>query len=129
MVEIREGRAGRVVFARLSPGDDLIAGLKEIAARTGVTWGVFTIIGTLKQVSMGFYSPTMRPVLMTEPLEILSCIGSISRRADDYVVHAHIDVSDSKLHSYGGHLLEGSQVDKAGEVALFELQGEKVVEP
>jgi len=123
MVEVQEGKAGRIIFGRLSPGDDLIAGVKEIASKASVSWGVFLIIGTLKQVSMGFYSPVMKPVTITEPLEILSCVGNISKRANGFVLHAHIDVSDSKLHSYGGHLLEGSQVDKAGEVALFELTG------
>jgi len=121
MVEIQEGKAGRVIFARLSPGDDLIEGVREIATKAGVNWGVFLVIGTLKKVSMGFYSPVMKPVTITEPLEILSCVGNIFRSADGLVVHAHIDVSDSKLHSYGGHLLEGCEVDKAGEVALFEL--------
>lgn len=110
-----------MIFARLSPGDDLVGGVKEIAGKAGVNAGIFMIIGTLKHVTMAFYSPSLRPVSMTEPLEILSCIGNVFRKTDGWAVHAHIDVSDSKLHSYGGHLLEGCEVDKAGEVALFEL--------
>ncbi len=119
MVEIVRSGLGKAVSAKLSPGEELVGSIKEVAEKANVDYGTFIVIGTLKEATFGFYSPTMKPVRLEEPLEILSCIGNVTRAEEELKVHAHIVVSDSKFHPYGGHLLEGTIIDRLGEVLLL----------
>lgn len=118
-----EGRCGRVVFVRLSKGEDLIGSIRDAAEARDISAGAFFAIGTLSQASFYFYRPEPTPVTLSEPLEIVACSGSISRRGGETRVHGHIDVTDSEFRSRGGHLLEGSMVDAMAFVAIFELEG------
>lgn len=119
MADIIRSDLGKAVFAILKPDEELMEGIKEVAEKSKIDFGVFSIIGTLKQSSFGFYSPSMRPVTIKEPLEILSCIGSVRKENGGFRVHAHMSISDSKFHSYGGHLLEGNIIDHVGELLLL----------
>jgi len=119
MVEIVKSDMGKFVFAKLTSGEDLIQAIKETAEKSGINLGVFHIIGTLKEANFGFYSPHMKPVTIEEPLEILSCTGNVRKENGELKVHAHIIVSDSKFHPYGGHLLEGNRIDRLGELYML----------
>ena len=119
MADIIRSDLGKGVFAILKPDEELMEGIKEVAEKSKIDFGVFSVIGTLKQSCFGFYSPSMRPVTMKEPLEILSCIGNVRKENGGYRVHAHISISDSKFHCYGGHLLEGNIIDHVGELLLI----------
>jgi len=114
-------KVGRIFFAKLSTGEDLIKSIEELAKKEGVKNGVFFVIGTLKKATFGFYSPKMRPITIEEPLEMISCVGNISEKNGEIKVHAHISISDSKYHCYAGHLLPGSEIDVVGEAVIFEL--------
>jgi predicted DNA-binding protein with PD1-like motif len=118
-----EGKCGKMVFVRLSRGEDLVTSIREVADARNITAGAFFAIGTLSQAQFYFYRPKPSPVTITEPLEIVACSGSISRRGDETRVHGHLDVTDAKYRSQGGHLLEGSIVDAMAFVAIFELEG------
>ena len=76
-LEYESAKIGRVIFAKLSEGEELIESIKEIASKEKIKFGVFFLIGTLRKATFGFYHPEMRPVTMEEPLEITSCIGNI----------------------------------------------------
>ena len=119
MADIIRSDLGKAVFAILKPDEELMEAVKEVAEKSKIDFGVFSIIGTLKQSSFGFYSPSMRPVTIKEPLEILSCIGNVRKENGGFRVHAHISISDSKFHCYGGHVLEGNIIDRVGELLLL----------
>lgn len=123
-VEHIEGKCGRVVFVRLSKGEDLIASITRVAEERNISGGAFFAIGTLSQVAFYFYHPKPRPVTLKKPFEIVSCSGSISPiEHEGSRVHGHIDVTDSGFKSQGGHLLRGSTVDAMVFVVIFELEG------
>jgi predicted DNA-binding protein with PD1-like motif len=118
-----EGSCGKMVFARLSRGEDLVASIRAVADARKIAAGAFFAIGTLSQASFYFYRPKPAPVTLTKPLEIVACSGSVSRRGNETRVHGHIDVTDAEYRSQGGHLLEGSIVDAMAFVVIFELAG------
>ena len=118
-----EGRCGRVIFARLFKGEDLIKSIKEAAEERNITAGAFFAIGTLSQVVLYYYHPKPHPITLKKPLEIVACSGSISKEGNETIVHAHIDVTDSEFKSQGGHLGEGSLVDARAFLVVFELEG------
>lgn len=118
-----EGRCNKVVFVRLDKGEDLIKSIRDAAEERSISAGAFFAIGTLSQVSFYFYHPHPSPITLKKPLEIVACSGSISRSERETRVHGHIDVTDSKFKSQGGHLLEGSIVDAMVFVVIFGLEG------
>jgi predicted DNA-binding protein with PD1-like motif len=127
-VKYVEGKSGRVICARLAPGEDILASIRSIADKAGVDSGVFFAIGTLSKASFYFYHPCPKSVCLDRPLEIVSCSGSIARVDGKVRVHAHIDVTDAEYRSYGGHLLEGSLIDRMGFVAIFEMIGSNIAD-
>jgi len=118
-----EGRTARMICIRLGPGEDLLASIRTVAEKTGITSGAFFAIGTLTKANFYFYAPKPKPTTIEKPLEIVSCSGSITKVGEKTVAHGHIDVTDEEYKSYGGHLLEGSIVDRLGFIAIFELAG------
>jgi len=118
-----EGRCGKVVFAKLSKGEDLIRSIRKVAEERKISAGAFFAIGTLSQASIYFYHPKPSPVTIKKPLEIVACSGSISKEGNETIVHAHVDVTDSEFKSQGGHLMEGSTVDARAFLVIFELEG------
>jgi len=126
-LEYVSGSFGRMIVARLSPREDLVGSIRSIAERENIQSGVFSAIGTVSQAHFYFYAPKRSPVLLKEPLEIISCIGSISLEEGRPFVHGHISVSDSKYHCYGGHLLEETLIDRVAEVFILELSGKTIV--
>jgi len=116
-----EGRLGRLVCAHLAPREDILVSIRNLAEKVGIGSGAFFAIGTLTKAAFYFYHSGPKPITMEKPLEIVSCSGSIARVGEKTIVHGHIDVTDSDYRSYGGHLLEGSVIDRMGFVAIFEL--------
>jgi len=57
---------------------------------------------------------------MAEPLEIVSCMGNISMKEDEPLVHAQIAVSNRKGEVFGGHVLSGCIIAATGELVLIE---------
>lgn len=54
----------------------------------------------------------------TEPVEIVSATGTISRER----LHIHVSLSREDLSTIGGHLLEGCIVNTTAEIVLLELE-------
>ena len=120
-VKIYESKAGRMVFARLSEGEDLLEAITLRTRQTEITTGFFILIGALKKAKLGFYrEQEYKPVEIIEPVEIVSCMGNISAKEGEPTVHAHILVSNEEGKSYGGHLLPGCVVSVNAELVLIE---------
>ncbi len=116
-----EGKIGRIVFGRLFEDEDLVEAVTQMAKERQIKAGFFALIGTLKKAEMGFFHKGQyEPIAMTERLEIVSCIGNISVKERDPVVHAHITVSNRKGKVFGGHVLPGCIVAATGELVLIE---------
>lgn len=116
-----EGNLGRIILVKLDKGEDLLLSIKRVAEESSINAGSWYAIGTLSAAHFYFYRPKPNPVLIEEPLEIVACSGSISKKGDETTVHGHIDVTDDRFMSHGGHLLEGSYVDAMAFVTIFEV--------
>ena len=120
-MKIHESKVGRVVFARLSEDEDLLEAITLRAKRAKITTGFFILIGALKKAKFGFYREQgYKPIEISEPVEIVSCIGNISVKEQDPIVHAHISISNDKGEAFGGHLLSGCVVSVNAELVLVE---------
>ncbi|MFC1903436.1 PPC domain-containing DNA-binding protein [Chloroflexota bacterium] len=136
-IRVGEGPSGRLVFASLGPGCDLLKSLKEIIKEKNVKSGLIVSgVGCLQQATIRGASSFPEELPMTdqnrvyvpkkEPLELLSLQGNIARKDDGEVyIHCHITVSSGleKTRAYGGHLIEGCIVHPYVEIAIAEVTG------
>lgn len=120
-MKIYESKIGRTVFARLSEGEDLLEAITLRAKQAKITTGFFILIGALKKARLGFYrEKEYKPIEVSEPVEIVSCIGNISLKEGEPIVHAHISISNETGEAFGGHLLPGCLVSVNAELVLVE---------
>ena len=121
-----------MIVARLDAGEDILFSIKAIAEEYNVTAGMFSLIGALESVKVGFYDPAKRiyRILKFKPgfgdvraIEILSCMGNIAHREGEVIVHGHIALKGYRRYMTGGHLLEGCRVYPTAELTLLKASG------
>ncbi|MEM4735123.1 MAG: DNA-binding protein [Candidatus Thorarchaeota archaeon] len=115
----------RVVVARLEPGDDVLESLQTIARDQDIRGAQLSAIGALSGARVGYFelaSRKYREIEINREVEVVSCIGNISRLEDGQtVIHAHMVVSDDEGRCYGGHLMKGCVVSVTLEVVIMEF--------
>lgn len=119
------GNAGKILFARLSEGEDLVDSIKQTAQKGGVKSGLILLIGSLKHATLGYYKEgEYKPIPVEGPLEIASCIGNIAEDdKGDTIVHAHLVVSDENGRASGGHMMKNCIVGATAELTIVEATG------
>lgn len=116
-----QSKLGRIVFARLSEGEDLLEAVNLVAEKSRITAGFFILIGTLRKANLGFYRQRKYETIKIDgPVEIVSCMGNIALKQNKPFVHAHMSVSNDKGEVMGGHVMPGCTIDATGELVLIE---------
>lgn len=121
---IRNFRQGRIIFARLDHGEDIISQFTNLAEENGIEIGALSAIGALSQAKLACYDQISHEyieVSLEEPVELASCSGNISLKDGRPFVHAHAVLSDRTGRTWGGHLTSGTIF--AAELYLQELSG------
>ena len=120
-----KGKIGNIYFDRILEGEDLAKVLVEKTEEFNVKSGVFILIGSLKQATLGYYKDgKYDSVQMAGPLEIASCMGNIAvDEKGNTIVHSHIVLTDEKGRAFGGHLMNGSIVGATAELVVLEAVG------
>ena len=123
---MREYEIENVYMGRLAHGSDLIKSLTEIVKEKEIEAGKVTVIGAVKEAVISFYDQEEEEYndkKFTERMEIVNCIGNISLKDGEPMIHAHIAFGDEEGNIFGGHLAEGTIVF-AGEYIIEEYKGE-----
>ena len=116
---------GRSFFGWLPHEGDLLKGIEGLCHENNITVGVFTAIGAVKSARLGYYdqqSREYREFAVDEPMEMVSCIGNISLRDGQPIVHAHLALSDGEGRTISGHLMPGTPIF-ACQIFIQELLG------
>ena len=121
LIELAQGKFGRVVAFRLKPGADLYLGLEEACRKYGISNGV--IVSALGSVNG-----------VDEVLELTAASGIICHDAEGNInLHVHVNFSDKNGTVYGGHLIEGTKVLITVDGIIAEVEdidmGRKLHEP
>ena len=112
---------GRLIVARLNPGDDLLQSLAEVVRQQEIRSGVILNgIGSLSRYHVHVVKTTNLPPgdVYFEgegPFDILNVTGFIL----DGRVHSHLTFSNTEK-AMGGHLEEGCRILTFGVVTLAE---------
>jgi len=120
-MRLLEAKTGKIVFARLFEGEDLLESVTQAVEKSGIRAGFFILIGTIKKAVMGFFHRGQyQSIELDGPFEIVSCMGNVSIKENKPFAHAHIAVSNRKGEVFGGHVLPGCIIDATGELVLVE---------
>jgi predicted DNA-binding protein with PD1-like motif len=129
MRTIASGRLGRVIYAHLSPGDDVYTAIMEIASENAVKTGlVLDITGGASQLRLALPASTTdekTPPQIIEQKGLAELMGSgiIGQVEEDFVsadghvqykkgdpyLHIHLSATSNGV-TYTGHLVEGTLV-------------------
>ncbi len=120
----------RSFLGRFESGDDLLSALTDFCKQNQIKMGVFNLIGAVQKAKMGYYNQEMKEYVdcidLEKKLEISACMGNISLKDNEIIVHAHITLSDYEGKTYGGHLRPGTIIF-AAEFFIQELSGEQLI--
>lgn len=108
------------------PGEDILRKLEDLVREYKIKSGHLSLIGAVSKAKLGYFDFESKEYLsfhVDEYLEVVSCMGNISRTTNgDIVVHAHMIVSDRNGKCYAGHLMQGCEVSVTMEVIMTELE-------
>ncbi|MCP4649969.1 MAG: DNA-binding protein [PVC group bacterium] len=117
---------GRMFIGRFKTNLDLLVSLTELCKKEDIKLGVFSVVGALRNVKLGYYNQDTKQYVecinLDKKLEITSCAGNISLLNSDIFVHAHVTLADHQGQCYGGHLVNGARIF-AAEYYIRELVG------
>ncbi len=120
-VQIQAGRSVKVVYARLSPNEDLVQGIEKICIAQGLRHAlVRTGLGSLVDACLDLPGGTRHPV--TGPaVEVLSLFGEVRAQGDGVVQALRADLSGVVVDA-AGRVVSGVLVAGANPVfATFEV--------
>jgi predicted DNA-binding protein with PD1-like motif len=123
-----EYTTGKTILGRLPHGSDLLREITRIVNENNITMGTITAIGGLKRARYGILDQVAKQYTYYDlegPIEIVSCVGSVSSLKQRSMPHIHVALTDKEGRGYGGHVVEGCEVYLC-EVAITELIGPKL---
>ena len=114
----------RVIVGKLEPDEDIIDSITDLVKTHNIISGFINIIGALKKITIGFFDlESMKYNFKTfdEDVELISCMGNISYKEGDPIIHLHVAIGREDFSLIGGHLSQPSIVSITGEVFIFEI--------
>jgi predicted DNA-binding protein with PD1-like motif len=115
---------GAVTYAVIfETGDEVMAGLQQVAREHHLDASHFTAIGAFQEVTLGYFEVDRKEykhIPLHEQVEVLSLIGDITLDPKgEPQIHAHVVIGQSDGTTRGGHLLE-AHVRPTLEVVIVE---------
>jgi predicted DNA-binding protein with PD1-like motif len=101
---------GSQYVVRLDPGEEVMAVLRDFAARRDIRGGYFQGIGAFSRVQLRYFDVRENRYTsndLDEQVEVVSLLGSVARDGDAPVLHVHVSVADAQARSHSGHLSAG----------------------
>ena len=119
-----ESKINRVIVGKVEPDEDIIDSIIEMIKKHNIKSGLINCIGALKKYTIGYLDFDSKEYLrktFDEYVELVSCMGNISFKDGEPVVHLHISIGKKDFTILGGHLVQPSIVSITGEVYIFEI--------
>ncbi len=124
----------RVIVGKVEPDEDLIDSIIQMIKIHNLKSGLINCIGALKKYTLGYLDIDSKEYLkktFDEYVELVSCMGNISFKDGEPIVHLHISIGTKDYNIFGGHLFQPSIVSITGEVYIFEIDKKlnRVIDP
>jgi predicted DNA-binding protein with PD1-like motif len=122
-----ESKIKRVIVVKVEPDEDLIDIIIEMIKNCNIKSGLINCIGALKKFTLGYFDFDSKKYLRKEYdsfVELVSCMGNISFKDGEPIVHLHASLGTKDYGIIGGHLFQPSIVSITGEVYIYEIDKE-----
>ena len=134
MIQMAQGGVKKVIAARISTGENVMEGLKQICEKYNINNGVILSgIGSLdgleylvpvilpdKKAGYGYGAP----LHVSDPISVTNISGMICHDdAGETLLHIHISGADNSGTLRGGHLTDNNKVLLTLDVLIAELDG------
>ena len=114
----------RVIIGKIEPNEDLISSIIDLVKKYDIISGIINCIGALKKFTIGFFdinSKNYKMETFDEYVELISCIGNVSYKDNEPLIHLHVTLGRNDYSVIGGHLSQPSIISVTGEVKIFEI--------
>lgn len=130
-----EGRAERIIVARLLPGTDLIGGIAAVCRMHDIRQGyIGCVIGSLREAVYALPVPDAStpsgirysdPIQVGGPIELIGGQGVICQSPEgELLIHFHANFCDPDGKSLAGHFTTGGNpVLVTAEMVITEISG------
>ena len=128
-----EGRAGRLIQARIQRGTDLLDGIVEICRQQNIKTGIIlNCIGSLQKAEISWPVPanTKRgssktpPITIPGPIEFISGQGMVCALQECPALHFHGTLVDQWGRVWAGHFFRGGNpILSTMDVSIQEVSG------
>lgn len=119
-------KIGSTLVVRLDKGEEVVSSLLQVAQEQGITAASITGLGAADEACISVLDPAIGNYVdhtLSCPMEIVSLVGSLSRRDGQPHAHLHIALADSSFHVLGGHL-KSARISITGEIMMQCLDGQ-----
>jgi len=119
-----ETKINRVIVGKVEPDEDLIDSIIQMIKDHDIKSGLINCIGALKKFTIGYFDINSKSYIKKtydDYVELVSCMGNISFKDDQPVVHLHFSLGTRDYNIIGGHLIQPTIVSITGEVYIFEI--------
>jgi predicted DNA-binding protein with PD1-like motif len=107
----------------IARGESLMAALSSYAKQHHIPSASLTGLGALQNITLGYFNFQEKKYqykTFEGIYELITLTGNITKFNNEYVVHAHVALSDENYQLIGGHLQE-AVVAVTAEMTLFPL--------
>ena len=111
---------------RIDKEEEVLENLTSLCEKENIKAGSVVGLGAAKHIKIGLYdvgAKKYNSIEMEEPMEITSLVGNISTKEGKTYLHFHINVCNSKMQVFGGHL-NFCIIGATCELVLTVLDGE-----
>ena len=118
-------KVGKDYLINIDKDEKVVKTLTRFCRENGIKNGKLSGIGAVKKTEIGAYDLSKKVYIKreySEILELLSLEGNVALKDGEPFIHAHVVLSDHKMQTLGGHLLE-TTVGVAGEFFLTKFDG------
>jgi len=105
-------------------GEDLIDSIIALVNLYNINSGLINVIGALNKVTLGYYSLEKKEYFFRtfeEDFELISCMGNVSYKEGDPIIHLHTALGRKDYSIVAGHLSQPSIVSVTAEVYIYEI--------
>ncbi len=118
-----ETRSERIIIGKVEPDEDLMDSIIKMVKKHNIKSGFINCIGALKKFTLGYFEIDTKNYKMEtyiENVELITCMGNLTYKDDEPIIHLHVSLGRRDYSVIGGHLSKPSIVSVTGEVAIFE---------
>jgi predicted DNA-binding protein with PD1-like motif len=124
IMRLIETKVKRVIVGKIEPDEDLIDSITTVIKNYNIKSGLINCIGALKSFTLGYFDFESKEYLKKhydEYVELVTCMGNISFKDGEPIVHLHVSLGTRDYRIIGGHLFQPSIVSITGEVYIYEI--------